>query len=178
MEMETNETHWFCIRSHPKHEHIAAAQLRQWEGIEVFCPRLRFRRKTRTGAAWVTEALFPNYLFARFDARDFLCMVRSTRAVSGIVHFGSKYPLIPHETIEALRQSVGDKEIDTISPVLEIGDAVTIASGAFQGLECVIHRIMPARQRIAVLLELLGQTTLVEIHMGEVIRKHLHPLAA
>ena len=32
---------WYCLRSQPKHEHIAAAQLRRSMGIEVFCPRVR-----------------------------------------------------------------------------------------------------------------------------------------
>src|SRR5258705_250702 len=58
---------WFCLRARSKHEHIAARHLQQMTDVEVFLPRIRFRRKTRQGPAWVTEALFPNYLFARFD---------------------------------------------------------------------------------------------------------------
>src|SRR6185312_13830264 len=60
-------TAWFCLRTHPKHECVAAAQLRQEANIEVFLPRIRFKRATRCGPAWVTEALFQNYLFAKFD---------------------------------------------------------------------------------------------------------------
>ena len=40
---------WFCLRSQPKHEHIAAGHLRQIEGVEVFNPRIRFTRPTRVG---------------------------------------------------------------------------------------------------------------------------------
>src|ERR1039458_7771599 len=58
---------WFCIRSQPKHEHIAAAHLKREPGIEVYLPRVRFKRATRRGPVWFTEAFFPNYLFARFD---------------------------------------------------------------------------------------------------------------
>src|SRR5687768_2875491 len=57
---------WFCLRSQPRHEHIAARQLAQMSDVEVFNPRIRFARPTRHGPAWVTESLFPNYLFARF----------------------------------------------------------------------------------------------------------------
>jgi len=59
---------WFCVRSQPKHEHIAAARLRE-SGLEVFLPRIRFKKHSVRGPVWVTEALFPNYLFARFDFR-------------------------------------------------------------------------------------------------------------
>src|SRR5262245_26811854 len=47
---------WFCVRTIARHEHIAAAQLRQDSQVEVFLPRLRFQRRTRYGLAWVTEA--------------------------------------------------------------------------------------------------------------------------
>src|SRR5690349_9446043 len=57
---------WFCLRSHPKHEHIAAAQLRQIPGVEVFNPQLQLERLTRRGRMRSTESLFVNYLFARF----------------------------------------------------------------------------------------------------------------
>lgn len=176
--MDDLKKDWFCIRTQPKHEHIAAAKLRQWEDVEVFCPRIRFRRNTKTGAVWVTEALFPNYLFARFDAAEFLCQIRSARGVRGIVHFGNKYPLVEHATIEELRSGFGGQEVETVSPILEVGAGAVISGGALHGLECVIHNLMPSRQRIAVLLTLLGQTTLVELDMDNVIRPHIHPLAA
>src|SRR5215472_8501834 len=67
---------WFCVRTHPKHEHIAAAQLRQEQDIEVFLPRIRYRRSTRLGPAWVNEALFKDYLFARFELSTALRRVK------------------------------------------------------------------------------------------------------
>lgn len=166
---------WFCLKSHPKHEHIAGAQLRQWEEVEVFCPRIRFRRKTRAGAVWVTEALFPGYLFARFEPEAELCRVRSARGVSGIVRFGQKYPLVPAATIEDLRARMGAAETATIAPALEPGAPATIAGGALSGLQCVIHHLMPARQRVAVLLNLLGQITLVELDEGDIVTRPAHP---
>src|SRR5262245_8514765 len=82
VEKEANEhivppVAWFCLRSHPKHEHIAAGHLRAMEGVEVFNPRIRFVRSTRLGPAPVTEAMFPNYLFARFNWRESLTRVHS-----------------------------------------------------------------------------------------------------
>lgn len=81
---------WFCLRSQPKHEHIAAGHLLRMGDVEVFNPRVKFTRRTRLGPAPVTEAMFPNYLFARFDWQSALARVHYAPGVSGIVHFGNK----------------------------------------------------------------------------------------
>src|ERR1041385_3491088 len=85
---------WFCIRSQPRHEHIAASHLNKEEGIEIFLPQIRFRRSTRRGPVWSTEALFPNYLFARFELPACARKLHHARGVQGIVHFGNQWPAI------------------------------------------------------------------------------------
>src|ERR1039458_10254477 len=97
---------WFCIRSHPKHEHIAAAHLKREPDIEVYLPRVRFKRATRRGPVWFTEALFPNYLFARFDLAACLRRVCCARGVRGVVHFGDRWPIVPEGVIGELRATV------------------------------------------------------------------------
>src|SRR3984893_13287014 len=57
---------WFCLRTQPKHEHIAAAALRHRLEIRCFAPRVRFPKATRRGRVWFVEAMFPGYLFAQF----------------------------------------------------------------------------------------------------------------
>src|SRR5258708_3629976 len=103
--------HWFCLRSQPKHEHIAAAHLQKEPEIEVYLPRIRFKRSTRRGPVWFTEALFPNYLFARFDLAEHLRKLHHTRGVRGVIHFGDQWPTIPDPVIAELRASLGDGEV-------------------------------------------------------------------
>jgi len=162
---------WFCLRARPKHEHIAAGHLRQMEGVEVFLPRIRFRRKTRQGVVWVTEALFPNYLFANFRWEDSLRRVHHAPGVSGIIHFGDRWPTIPDAVIENLRQIFGQEELHVLSGVPEVGERVQIAGGVLHGLEAVVTHVLPARQRITVLLEFLGRQTAVELPLKQVIRE-------
>src|SRR5579859_1328713 len=100
----TDKPAWFCVRTHPKHEHIAAAQLRREPDVEVFLPRIRYRRPTRCGPAWVTEALFRDYLFARFEPAAALRRVHHARAVSGVVRFGDHCPSIPDSIITDLQE--------------------------------------------------------------------------
>jgi transcriptional antiterminator RfaH len=158
---------WYCVRTHPKHEHIAAAQLCEHADVEAFLPRIRYRRVTRLGPAWVTEALFKDYLFARFDLALSLRKVRHSRAVSGIVHFGEHWPTIPHFVIEQLQNAVGESAVCLVEEPLQTGDTVQINSGALHGLEAVVTRVMPARQRVAVLFDFLGRQTSLELDSSQ-----------
>jgi len=159
---------WFCVRSKPKQEHIAAARLREG-GFEAFSPRIRFKRATRRGPSWFTEALFPSYLFARFAWLESLRTVHHTLGVSGVVHFGDKWPTIPDAEIQKLQAQFGNAEVHVIDPTLAPGDTVKIATGPFQGLSAVVSQIMPSAERIKVLLDFVGRQTTVEINSSLVI---------
>jgi transcriptional antiterminator RfaH len=162
---------WFCLRSRPKHEHIAARHLQQMSGVEVFLPRIRFRRKTRQGAAWVTEALFPNYLFARFDWKRSLRQAHHAPGVTGVIRFGDLWPTVPEGVIAELRSLFGDGQLRVLSPEMNVGDSVEIVGGVFHGLLAVVTQVMPARERVKVLLEFLGRQTAVEVPAASVIQE-------
>ena len=154
---------WFCLKSQPKHEHIAAAHLWQNSAVGVFLPRIRFKRATRQGTVWVTEALFPGYLFARFDWQASLRLVQHSRGVRGVVHFGERWPAIPEEIISELQQTIGATGLRTIPESFAPGDEVEITEGAMRGLRAVVTRVLPGRERIAVLMEFLGRQTTIEL---------------
>ena len=165
------EPHWYCLRSQPKHEHIAAAHLRQTPGIEVFCPRVRIQRRTQRGLKWFVEAMFPNYLFARFALREHQTMVRYSPGVSGIVHFGQHIAPVRAEAIEELNDFLGGESIKTLSFALAEGDEVAVVAGPLAGQEGVITKLLPARERVRVLLEFLGNTREVELSLLAVFRQ-------
>jgi transcriptional antiterminator RfaH len=168
---------WFCVRTLPKHEHIAAAGLRQVEGVEVFLPRIRFRRATKRGAVWFTEALFPGYLFARFDLDTLLRRVRSANGVRGLVQFGEKFATAPAEIVADLRQRTGPEELCVVGNELAVGDAVQISGGALHGLRAVVTQVISSRERVKVLLEFLGRATETEMAQANVVPEKRHPLA-
>ena len=156
---------WYCVRSQPRHEHIASANLRGNHELEVVNPRIRFKRPTIRGAIWVTESLFPNYLFARFHLKSTLEAVKHTGGVASVVHFGGFWPTVPEESISELRDLIGETEVRVIEQILQVGDEVEVVAGAFRNFQGVITRLMPARERVAVLLEFLGRQTVVEVKM-------------
>jgi len=161
---------WFCLRSQPKHEHIAARHLLQFEDVEVFNPRIRFTRPTRLGPMLTTESLFPNYLFARFDWKTSLAKVHYAPGVGGIVHFGSRWPTIPDAVIDEIRLAVGPCELRELPADLAPGDTVAVAGGVFHGLQAVISQIMPGGQRVAVLMDFLGRQSTVVLETASIVK--------
>jgi transcriptional antiterminator RfaH len=175
---ENTKPAWYCLRSQPKHEHIAAAHLRILEGVTVFCPRIRFKRVTRQGSVWVTEAMFPGYLFAHFELLEMHRQVRYAHGVSGIVRFADRYPTIDEGALEQLRTDTGDSEVKELSYKLSHGDDVRIVEGAFAGLEAVVVQVLPAKERVKILLDFLGRKIEAEVEHANVLRQVAHPLAA
>jgi len=162
---------WFCLRSQSKHEHIAARHVGQLAGVETFLPRIRFRRRRRQGPVWVTEAFFPSYLFARFNWQTQVRLIRHAPGVADVVHFGNRWPTVSETVMAELRSKFSDDSVYVISESLSPGDEVGISGGAFHGLAGVITRVMPARERVAVLLDFLGRQTAVEIPRDLVIKE-------
>jgi transcriptional antiterminator RfaH len=162
---------WFCIQTQPKHEHIAASYLQKDCGLEVYLPRIRLRRSTRTGPVWFTEALYPGYLFARFDLALYLRRVHHIRGVKGIVHFGKQWPTVPTPAIEELRAVIGASQIHVIDDEFQPGEAVLVSGGPLHDLRAVVTRVMPGRERVAVLMEFLGRQTSVELSSDSLVRE-------
>lgn len=166
-----SEPAWFCVRTHAKHEHIAAAQLRHVPGVEVFNPQLRIERLTRRGRVRSCESLFPNYVFARFVLEAMIERVRYTPGVKTVVHFGERVATIPDETIEDLRRALADNTNTVfIDSPLE-GAEAEISAGPFQGEKGIIRRVLPARQRVEVLLEAMGRALPTEFSLSSIIFK-------
>ena len=163
-------TAWFCLVSQRKHEYMAAAQLAQQQAVKVFAPRIRFRRPTRNGPQWITEALFPSYFFARI-APSSLRRVHHAPQVRGVVHFGNAWPTVPDPTIEELERTIGSTKIHVIEPTISAGDEVKIVEGALRGFEAVVAQVMPARERVEVLLEFLGRQAAVELDTVAILKK-------
>ena len=177
MKENPEERAWFCVRAQPKSEHIAASHLRQLQSVEAYCPRLRFRRLTKRGPVWFSEALFPGYLFARFVPLVSQKEVTYARGVSGIVRFGERLARLSDATIEELRTHMGGAECKTFAPELREGASVTITGGVFQGLVTVVSELRPASERVRVLMEFLGECRQVEVAKADLLPERTHILS-
>lgn len=169
---------WFCLKTQPKHEKLAAQFLRSKADLEVFCPMLRFQRATLTGKKWFEEALFPGYIFGKFPYLTHYRLVSAAMGVTKIVSFGGQPSVVPEEIIQGLREFARDNETVELAPEIVPGDEVAVMGGPFKGLQAVVTRVMPSKQRVALLLEMLGTQREIEVTMDKVVPGKVHPLSA
>ena len=162
------EPQWYVVRTQPKRERLAAQHLRELEGVEVFCPMLRYRKATRRGKVWWEEALFPSYVLARFEMTELQRAVGHAHGVRGFVKFGSVIPPVPLWFVDEMRETWQEHSQDdvlTVKPRFEKGDEVELAHGPLQGLRGSVVEVMPGIERVKVLLEFLGQPQMVDIDL-------------
>jgi transcriptional antiterminator RfaH len=160
---------WFCLRTQRKREHIAAACLRRLAEVDVFCPRVRFRKPTTRGPVWFVECMFPGYLFARFDFVTCHRRISQRPGVSGFVQFGERVALLPDTVINEIRTRTGPDEVVAVAQSLEPGRTVRIVQGPFQGLEALVTRVITARERVQILIEWMGRALYAEAGVADLL---------
>lgn len=160
---------WYCLRAQTKREHIAAASLRGLEGVEVLCPRLRFRKTTRRGKVWWVEPLFPGYLLAKFDLGEQGRAVGYANGVTRILSFGERTPAVPDGFVEDLRRELArsseEGEVLCVQVSVEPGDEVELAEGPLRGASGRVIDVAPAKDRVRILVEFLGQEQPVDVDL-------------
>ncbi len=159
---------WYCLHTEPRQENKVALLLQRDLRLAVFAPRIRFRRMRAGRPLWTTEALFPGYLFARFDFFERRRQINALAGVTRIVTFGDRATAVEDEIMAELRLLVQDNETVEVESDPRPGSEVVVAGGPMRGLRALVTRVMPARQRVAILLELLGNTHEVEIERERV----------
>lgn len=169
------EPAWYCVRCQTKREHIAANHLRELEAVEVFCPRLRYRKATRRGKIWWVEPMFPGYVLAKFVMSEMERAVMFCQGVRGLVRFGAEIPPVPDSFVEALKYEISNRkgaeepETVTLSPVIEIGDEVEVAHGPFRGMQGTVVAVPSATERVKILLEFLGKPHAVDMDLFSIL---------
>ncbi len=159
---------WYCLHTEPRQENKIALVLQRELELEVFSPRIRFRRMRAGRPLWATEALFPGYLFARFDYFERRRQINALPGVTRVVQFSDQPTPIDDSIMAELRALVQDNETVEVTADPQPGSEVIVTGGPMQGLRVLVTRVIPARQRVAILLELLGTAREVEIERDRV----------
>jgi transcriptional antiterminator RfaH len=170
------EIQWYCVKTQPKRESIAYGALAALPDIEAFFPRVRYRRALARGPRAVVEALFPGYLFVRFAPARRVRAVRYARGVSYIVRQGREFAPVPEQIIAELRALATTQVLELPPEPWKLGERVRVISGIFRGASGKVAGLVPARQRVQILLELLGQENRVEFSLDVLEQRHAHPL--
>ncbi|WP_046079684.1 transcription/translation regulatory transformer protein RfaH [Halomonas sp. HG01] len=162
---------WYAIQCKGGESFRAAEHLGN-QGYEVFHPVLEVQKKRRGKLEWVSEPLFPYYLFIRLDRLvSNWRPIRSTRGVLKLVTFGGEMPVaVGDGLIEVLRRQASQDDDDVAHVYFRAGETVEITEGPFKDLQAVFasHK---GEERAIVLLNMLHQQQRLEMPVSRLRRR-------
>jgi transcription antitermination factor NusG len=157
---DIEEHHWFALKVRTCREKLVATSLRQ-KGFTEFLPTYRAKRRWVDRFKEVECALFPGYLFCRFDPLNRL-PVLITPGVISIVGSG-KIPIPVDESEVAAIQAIVRSGLELGPwPFLEAGQRVRIEEGPLRGVEGVLIEV-DKRGRLVASVTLLQRSVAVMI---------------
>jgi transcriptional antiterminator RfaH len=159
---------WLVAYTKPRLEHVALQNLER-QNFEVYLPRYKKFKNTDTGPVPVFEPMFPRYiLFRPSKAEQSIEAVRSTKGISHLVRFGFEPGVVSTSmvsTIKAFESSQNQATLQEMSN-FKAGQKVKLKHVALGSLEGLVQSV--SSKRIAVLLEILGRPTLVQLDHHQV----------
>jgi transcriptional antiterminator RfaH len=157
MKNEENRYRWYVVYTHSKQEDRVDQNLKAWN-IETFTPKMKVcRRNQFTGtASYITQPLFPRYIFAKFDASSMLHNIRFTRGVNSVVSSGGYLTPIEDEILFLIKSRIGVDGFIRMGNDLASGDKVVITDGPFKDLVGIFERETTDMDRVTILLEVIS----------------------
>lgn len=153
---------WIVVNAHPNREQEAATHLRN-QGYEAYVPVMRKQIRHARQVREVLRPLFPGYLFVRLDSSRIRWRpILSTVGVRSVVCMGESPCIVPFALIDDLKLLEKDGVIVRASLSLQVGDAVRIAHGAFDGLAGKIIGLSE-KDRLIVLIDFLNRPVRVTL---------------
>lgn len=161
---------WYVIQCKGGESFRAAEHLAN-QGYEVFHPVLEVQKKRRGKLEWVSEPLFPYYLFIRLDRLvSNWRPIRSTRGVLKLVGFGDMPVAVDDGLVATLREHGSERSDPDSNLYFRAGESVTITEGPFKELQAVFasHK---GEERAIVLLDLLHRQQRLEMPVSQLKRR-------
>lgn len=166
---ETTPTdRWYLAYTKPRQEQIALFNLEQ-QAFHVYLPLYKKFKKTEQGPVALFEPMFPRYmLFRPGKPEQSISAVRSTKGITTVVRFGFEPAMLHDTVVERIRQLEQDRNHATLQELSDLkpGQSVRLKHTALGGIEGLVQSV--SSKRVAVLLEILGRPTLVQLEHHQV----------
>jgi transcriptional antiterminator RfaH len=159
------DARWHVVQTQPHAEARAASHLLR-QGYSVYLPRYLKQRRHARRVETVAAPLFPRYLFVAVQGTAGRWRsIQSTVGVSRLICNGDDPAVVAEAIIEELRGREDPQGFIRVrpSPSFIRGDKVRVLEGVFSA-SLGLFDGMADRERVAVLLDLLGRK--VRVVMG------------
>jgi transcriptional antiterminator RfaH len=156
--MNPGQPRWYVAQTQANAENKAVAHLAR-QGFATYLPRYLKRRRHARRVDVVAAPLFPRYLFVEINmAVQRWRSIYSTVGITRLVCNGEYPAPVPEQVVDVLKSrenTSGFIQLDH-RPKFKTGDKIRILEGAFY--DCLgIYDGMPDRDRVGILLDLLGR---------------------
>jgi transcriptional antiterminator RfaH len=158
--------YWSACRLEPHRENLALHCL-GLAGYITYYPRLRDRRIRHSRKIELRPALFPGYCFVLIELQWHTA--RWAVGTLGLIMDGIQPAKVPDPVIEEIRSREGAGGLIELAPPapLRRGVRVRILRGPFAG-HLAIYADMKPRERVEILLQLLGAEHKVTLPKGDI----------
>jgi transcription antitermination factor NusG len=164
---------WAAAQLQPRRDQLALHCLKLF-GFETYAPRLRDQRTIRGSKVIKTPLLFPGYVFVLIHLQ--WSRARWSPGVVRLVMDGITPAVVPDTVVTSLKAREVNGLIELPSPPrFQRGDRVRVLHGPLAGQVGLFAGMKP-RERVAVLLTLLGSSRRVELAGSAVERVRPDPM--
>jgi len=167
-----SEARWYVIHTYSGYENKVKANIEktienrklQDQILEVAVPMQDMVEVKNGAKKQVSKKMFPGYVLVHMIMNDDTWyVVRNTRGVTGFVGPGSKPVPLTEEEMRPLGIRGPEMVID-----FEVGDSVSVTSGAWQDTIGVIKSINQGKQTVTINVDMFGRETPVELNFTEI----------
>ena len=172
------DANWYVVHTYSGYENKVKANIEktienrklQDQILEVSVP-LETAYEIKNGVKkQVQRKLFPGYVLIHMEMNDETWyVVRNTRGVTGFVGPGSKPVPLTEQEMNAL--GIMSSGSAAVVVDYEVGDAVTVISGAWENTVGVIKAVNATKQSVTITVDMFGRETPVELGFKEI--RHL-----
>ncbi len=155
---------WLLVRTKPKQEG-AVTQALTARGVPAYFPRVLEPRQ-HVRAPHGPVPLFPAYVFARCVVAERYALVHYCPGAAGVVRFGDSMAAVEDDFLAALREREGERGYLVIGDARKpfaTGARVRVVNGPLRGVEGIVTRYLPAKDRVRLLLAMVSGPRHVEV---------------
>ena len=167
-----SEANWYVVHTYSGYENKVKVDIEKTienrnlhdQILEVTVPMQDVVEVKNGVRKQVQKKMFPGYVLINMVMNDETWyVVRNTRGVTGFVGPGSKPVPLSEEEMRPLGIKSSEIALD-----YEVGDAVTVISGAWEGTVGNISAINQSKQSVTINVDMFGRETPVELNFTEV----------
>jgi transcriptional antiterminator RfaH len=164
---------WYILKTKPKAEELVKNAFKQYS-IESYLPLVYTRNPGRKSLK--TAPLFPGYVFFQLELEsNYWAFIRWAPGVSYVLNDGDHPTALPVSVIEEIKTREAQNRLQKLNGPGDMGqfnknEPLKIISGPLAGLEAVFEGSLSSRQRVKVLVRLLGRLTSINVGLENLER--------